>query len=67
MGKKAILDIKESDSELRKLLLQQQTLKAEKRLRSLLVIKSGKFETRQELASSFGIHIRTLERWLVRY
>ena len=67
MGKKAILDIKESDSELKKLLVKQQTLKGEKRLKSLLAIKSGKFETRQELANSFGIHIRTLERWLVKY
>ena len=67
MGKKAILDIKESDSELKKLLLKQKTLKGEKRLKSLLAIKSGKFETRQELADFLGIHIRTLERWLVNY
>ena len=67
MGKKAILDIKESNSELMKLLLKQKTLKGEKRLKSLLAIKSGKFETRQELADFLGIHIRTLERWLVNY
>ena len=67
MGRKAILEIKESDSELKKLLLKQKTLKAEKRLKSLLSIKSGKFETRQELADFLGIHIRTLERWLVNY
>mgnify|MGYP000017610326 FL=1 len=67
MGKKAILDIKESNLELKKLLVKQQTLKGEKRLKSLLAIKSGKFETRQALADSLGIHIRTLERWLVNY
>lgn len=53
--------------ELKKLLAKQQTLNGEKRLKSLLAIKSSKFETRQELATSFGIHIRTLERWLVDY
>ena len=67
MGRKAILDIRESDSELNKLLLKQKTLKGEKRLKSLLAIKSGKFETRQQLADFLGIHIRTLERWLVNY
>jgi transposase len=33
----------------------------------LLAIKSDKFETRQELANTVGVHIRTLERWLVNY
>jgi transposase len=65
--KKAILAIKESDLELKKLLAKQQTLKGEKRLKCLLAIKSDKFGTREELATSFGIHIRTLERWLVAY
>ena len=41
MGRKAILDIRESDLELNKLLLKQKTLKGEKRLKSLLAIKSG--------------------------
>jgi hypothetical protein len=67
MEKKAILDRKESDLELKKLMAKQQTLKGEKRLKNLLAIKSGKFETQKELATSFGIHIRTLERKLVDY
>lgn len=67
MGKKAFLDIKESDSELKKLFSKQKTLKGEKRIKSLLAIKTQKFETRQELADSLGIHIRTLERWIVSY
>jgi hypothetical protein len=67
MGKKAFIDIKESDLELKKLLVKQRTLKGEKSLKRLLAIKSGKFETRQELANSLGIHIRTLERWGVNY
>jgi hypothetical protein len=49
-GKKVFLDIKESDSELNKLLLKHKNLKGEKRLKSLLAIKSGKFETQQALA-----------------
>jgi hypothetical protein len=41
VGRKAILEIRESDLELNKLLLKQKTLKGEKRLKSLLAIKSG--------------------------
>ncbi|WP_298956576.1 helix-turn-helix domain-containing protein, partial [uncultured Nonlabens sp.] len=43
------------------------SLKKEKRLKSLLLIKSGKFKTRQEVADSVFVHIRTLERWLSNY
>lgn len=53
LGKKAILDIKESVLELKNLIGKQKTLKVEKRLRSLIVIKLGKFGTRQEVADSF--------------
>jgi transposase len=67
MGKKAILDITESVLELKKLLLKQKTLKTEKRLKSLIAIQSGKFETRQAIADYLGVHIRTLERWLTNY
>jgi hypothetical protein len=44
------------DLEIKKLLAKQQTLKGEKRLKSLRAITSGKFGTREELATSFGIH-----------
>ena len=67
MGKKAYLDIKESVSELKNLLRKQNTLKGEKRLKSLLSIKIEKFETRQQVANSVSVHIRTLERWLSNY
>ncbi len=67
MGKKAFLDIKESILELKKLLSKQHTLKREKRLKSLLLIKTGKFETRQQVADGVSVHIRTLERWLRNY
>jgi transposase len=67
MGKKAQLDIRESVSELKKILKKQDTLKGEKRVRCLLAIKAAKFDTRQKLADYLGIHIRTLERWLHQY
>jgi len=67
MGKKANLEIKESVLELKRLLSKQKTLKGEKRLKSLLAIKSNKFETRQGVADYLGIHIRTLERWISNY
>ena len=67
MGKKAISTIKESVSELKNLLGKQTTLKGEKRLKSLLSIKTGKFETRQQVADNVSVHIRTLERWLSNY
>lgn len=67
MGKKAYLDITESQSELQKLLVKQKTLQGKKRIKCLIDIKLGKFETRQEVSNFIGIHIRTLERWLNNY
>jgi len=67
MGKKANLDITESVLELKRLLAKQKTLTGEKRLKSLLAIKSSKYETRQGVADYLGIHIRTLERWISNY
>ena len=67
MGKKATLDITESVSELKKLLLKQKTIKGEKRIKCLLDIKNIKFDTRQELADYLLVHIRTLERWVSDY
>ena len=67
MGKKAELEIRESSSELKKLLLKQKTIKGEKRIKCLLDIKSSKFDTRQDLADSLHLHIRTLERWVSDY
>lgn len=67
MGKTAYIDIKESISELKTLLGHKTSLKKEKRLKSLLLIKSGKFKTRQQVADCLFVHIRTLERWLNNY
>lgn len=67
MGKKAKLEITESSSELKKLLLKQRTIKGEKRIKCLLEIKSIRFDTRQDLADYLLVHIRTLERWVNDY
>ena len=67
MGKIASLDISESLIELKELVSKQTTLKGEKRVKSLIYIKTKKFKTRQEVAASIGVHIRTLERWVETY
>jgi transposase len=67
MGKTAYLEIKESLTELKNLASKQQTLKGEKRVKSLIYIKMNKFKTRQEVSDFLGIHIRTLERWISNY
>jgi len=67
MGKKATLSIKEDIVDLKKLKAKQKSVKGEKQILALIHIKSGKFETRVELADSLGVHIRTLERWIKQY
>jgi hypothetical protein len=61
MGRMASLDISESLIELKELVLKRTTLKGEKRLKSLIYIKTKKFKTRQEVSASVGVHIRTLK------
>jgi transposase len=67
MGKKAELEIIETCLELKKLLLKQKTIKGQKRIKSLIEIKSNRFNTRGDLADHLLIHIRTLERWVDDY
>jgi len=62
MGKTANLEVLESEKELRRLISKQVKQKNKDRLRSLLFIKTTKFDTRQELADSLGYHIRAMER-----
>src|SRR5690606_10010464 len=57
----------ESLLELKILASKQKSLKAEKRVKSLIYIKENKFKTRQEVSDFLGIHIRTLERWVSNY
>ena len=64
MGKKAVLEIKESVKELERLKKKQKTLGFQKRLMALQHIALKKHDTRNELANYLGVHIRTLERWM---
>lgn len=67
MGKTARLHIKETSEELKTLARKQKKPKNIDRIRSLQLIQSNKFNTRQELADYLGYHIRTMERWLSKY
>jgi len=67
MGKKAILVIKESLSDLKKLKTSQTSLSKQKRIIALIRIKEKSDNRRQELANYLGVHIRTLERWVKIY
>jgi len=67
MKKPHDLEIKESLSELKKLRTKQPTLLKQKRIDCLIHIKTSRFETRQQLSTHLGIHIRTQERWLYKY
>ena len=67
MKKPKELHITESVSELKKLRLKQPSLSKQKRVDCLIYIKTGKFNTRQELANYLGVHIRTQERWIAKY
>ena len=67
MGKKAELFISESLSVLKQALSKEKNQIGKRRIQSLIFIKEGKFDTRQHLADYLCIHIRTLEKWLVRY
>jgi len=59
--------IKESLFELKKLRTKQTTLSNQKRINCLIHLKTKRFSTRQKLANHLGIHVRTQERWLLKY
>ena len=67
MGKRANLEILETENELKKLISKQIKQKNKDRIRSLLYIKTEKYGTREELCSILGYHIRSMERWLAKY
>ena len=67
MGKRVELEIKESLSDLKKLRRNQTTLQKQKRAHALVCLKECKFATRQGLADHLGIHIRSLEKWVLQY
>lgn len=67
MGKQAKLAIKETVEELQKAYIKTSNLKSKHRIKCLLLIKSGEFNTRQSIADYLHVHIRTMERWLNKY
>ena len=67
MGRVAQIRIMETVTELQYLIKRQKTLKAEKRLRALVLIKQNKFGTQQEIADHLGVTRRTLVNWLSQY
>jgi len=67
MANPRTFEIKESVSQLKAQLTKQKTLKGEKRLKALLMIKQNKINTRKKLAEYLQIDKRTLERWISRY
>jgi len=61
------IKIKESLSELKKIRSIQPSLFKQKRVDCLIYLKASKFKTRLALSNYLGVHIRTQERWLVKY
>jgi len=67
MRQRKDIAIKEGLSTLKKLKNSQKSIRAEKRVYSLICLKEGKFPTYQELADYLHIHKRTLEKWFSQY
>ena len=67
MGKTVKTPVLESLDFLKKLKNKQKTLKGQKRIACLLLLKNEEFKTQQELANYLGIQRRTLSTWLNLY
>ena len=67
MPKYAVIHIKESLGDLKKLFSQHPREKERKKLSALISLKKQEFTTRQELADDLKVHSRTLKRWLNIY
>ena len=67
MGKRAVLFIKESQTELLSLKRASKSVYSKNRLQALILIKTKIFKTRKEVALAIGIHKRTLEHWTKEY
>lgn len=67
MGRKSKTIIKESVSELRKLLSKQTKSKNMDRIHVLIYIKQERFTTREILSEHINVTRRTIERWLSAY
>ena len=67
MGKRATIEVKESEEELDKLYRLSRKYKVKKRIKSLQLTKKNQFDTRLELAKYLGIDTKTLYVWMRIY
>ena len=67
MGKRVAIHIKEDFEELDFLYKKSRGFKIKRRLKSLILTKSNKFETRKKLAKYLGIDVKTLYTWTKKY
>ena len=67
MGRQSTLKISESISELKKLQKKQVSIKAEKRVLCLILLKENKFSTHELLAEYLGVCRQVLVAWLTQY
>lgn len=67
MGKKTIIHIKESVEELEILYKKTRKHKVKQRIKSLILTKTQKYSTREQLAQHLGINAKTLYVWTKTY
>jgi transposase len=67
MGKQKRIDIKETAKELDLLYRKTKNFKIKRRIKSLILTKSNKFKTREQLAKYLGIDVKTLYVWTKTY
>lgn len=67
MGKRVVIDIKEDAEDLDLLYRHSRNFKIKRRIKSLILTKSNKFETRDKLAKYLGIDVKTLYVWTKTY
>lgn len=67
MGRKSVIEIKESIEDLESFLKSNRNFKIQQRIQSLIYTKRGKFITQKELSDFLDIDYATLKRWLKKY
>ena len=67
MGKRVVIHIKEDTKELDLLYKKSRNFKTKRRIKSLILTKLNKFETREKLAKYLGIDVKTLYTWTKTY
>jgi len=67
MGKRALIHIRESKQELDTIYRTSRGYKAKKKIKSLQLTLSNKYDTRLDLAKYIGIDVKTLYVWMKLY